>query len=72
MVEGEGERSTGGVPEGEERRSQGTKVVFHLFHRLPMTEDLERRGEREKREGGREGERGGGGGGGSGEREGAR
>ena len=59
----EGGRSTGGVPEGEERRSQGTKVACHLFHRLPMTDDLERRGEEGRRE------RGGGGGG---EREGAR
>ena len=74
----EGGRSTGGVPEGDERRSQGTKVACHLFHRLPMTDDLERRGEEGRRERGREGEGGGGGGGGggvgsgSGEREGAR
>ena len=46
-------------PEGEERRSQGTKVACHLFHRLPMTDNLERRREEGRREGG-----GGGGGGG--------
>ena len=32
-------------------------MAYHLFHRLPMTDDLERRGEEERRERGRGGER---------------